>query len=213
MSVPIESVQGMDVIAQKLDILIAASPQSALGSDGKMHTSLGGFRFPITLPVFNQVVAMTGYSAQAAPQLIMQVATVPPISSGGVPGQASTTFLTPEGYTAIAVSNTTASAQEYSQDLLLSVWIDEGQSGQLLAANEVPVTEQITIPDNLIGATPIYNNLTGLWYNYTSSAIEVTVQGVMLLVQNALYSGVYKPFFYEQFLGLQKVVAAFTKGG
>lgn len=213
MSLPIESVQGMDVIAQKLDILIAASPQSTLGSDGKMHTSLGGFRFPIGLPMFNEVVAMTGYSAQLAPQLIMQVATVPAAAADGTPGTANTSFLTPTGYTAIAVSDTVASAQEYSQDLLLSVWIDQGQAGQILAAADAPMTEQITIPDNLIGATPIYNNLTGVWSNYTSSAVEVTVQGVMLLVQNALYNDVYKPFFDAQYLALQKVVAAVAKGG
>lgn len=206
-------VKQLDIIAENMELITSPSPRSHMGRDGVARMSLGGFRFPITLSTFNAVVAMTGYSAQLAPQLIMQVATVPAATSSSSPGQATTSFLTPAGYTAIAVSNTTASSQDYGQDLLLSVWIDQGQAGQLLAANEVPVTEQIVIPDSLIGAMPIRNNLTGVWLNYTTSAVEVTVQGVMLLVQNETYKNVYEPFFHEQYLAMQKVINAVTKGG
>lgn len=178
---------------------------------GLARPSLGGFRFPITLPTFLDVIAMTGYSDMAGVVLIMQTATVPALS-GSTPGVATTVFTTPPGYIAIADSATTASADSYGGDLYLTVQVNQGQGNPMLTSYEAPVTENINIPQNVIGATPITANLTGTWTNYGTSSVLVTVQGVMFLAQEALYKDIIQPFFKEQYKGLRQVVSDVTGG-
>lgn len=202
---------GTNLAAIRQELANAQNRQSGSGVVGLARPSLGGFRFPITLPTFIDVVAMTGYSAEGAVSLVMQTATVPAMS-GGVPGTATTAYTTPAGYVAIADSNVTASADTYSSDLYLTVTLNQGQSNAMIAAVEVPVTESITIPQTVIGATPISANLTGTWLNYGTSAVNVTVQGVMFLAQQQMYDRVFKPFFKEQYLAMLQVIADVTGG-
>lgn len=202
---------GASLAAIRQELANAQNRQTAGGAIGLARPSLGGFRFPITLPTFIDVVAMTGYSAEGAVSLVMQTATVPAMSNG-VPGSATTAYTTPAGYVAIADSNVTASADTYGSDLYLTVTLNQGQSSAMVAAVEVPVTESITIPQTVIGATPIYSNLTGTWLNYGATAVTVTVQGVMFLAQQQMYDRVFKPFFKEQYLAMLQVIADVTGG-
>lgn len=198
--------------AIRQELANAQNRQSGSGTAiGLGRQSLGGFRFPITLPTFLDVVAMTGYSTQAAVELIMKTAVVP-AASGGVPGTATTTFTTPPGYVAIADSDTTASADAYSDSLYLGVTLNQGQADAMIAAVLAPVTESITIPQTAIGATPIFANLTGTWTNYGAASVRVTVQGVMFLAQQSLYDNVFKPFFREQYLAMLQVIHDVTGG-
>ena len=202
-------------IAGALDTLALPAAVAAQGSAAAAKpvnlSSLDriSWRLPITLQEFNEVIGMTGYAGQAAPQVIQQVALVPPAASG-VPGQTTAVYQVPAGKVAIGFANVRTIFTDYTPDVTLTVFIDEGLTDAVPAAVNLPATSPIELPLTVVGSHPVFNNITGVFVNAGATNCTATTSGTMLLITEQLWRDIYQPFFQFQFAYLKALTAAVT---
>lgn len=199
------AVGDLRTISQALANAQARQSGSALGL---ARPSLGGFRFPITLPTFLDVIAQTEEQNLASYVLVRKVSLVPG-AANGVPGAASFVYAVPSDATATIASNSTVSSSAYSPDLRLTVIMGEGQAGSMVAAFNAPLTEAMVVPQAAAGAVAISggSNMTLNLVNFGSADVTVTFSGYLFLAEQALYEDLIAPFFDEQYRGLLEAIA------
>ncbi len=170
-----------------------STDRSVAGSTTRPFTQPMGF-----YPYFMRMTDLTDLLLSAGvsgiyPQHVQQVVS---LQAG-----ASNDFrYTPQpGYVLLAAGPLTIRSSEYSSDLHLNVYIDYQQADALQVVENVLVTEEIRVGQEVMGQTPMRYNVTAKLTNDTNNPLAVTGAISVVHIDQDVWRQYYQAYF-EKFL-------------
>ena len=192
-------IQLLHQIADNLAVTRVTQPGTSRASSGQptspssrlMEVLPSGtvFTLPETLQRFNELVGAAAIAGATPVEVTADIRINP-----GTTGEF--VYQVPEGMVSIAMSASRGFFSRHSPDIVINGFLNYGLPDmQPITLPNIPATHDFVINRLVDGSHEILDNLTILFTNDTPWVISVTVQTVVLEIDQALWEHMYYPIF------------------